>query len=180
MMRKFEGAQIRRLVRIERAERLNETRRVGVTVRVSKALVSVRPGCPASIGTKAEFWVTVENRGTAAAQDLILNDNWSEQLKPAKTPDMYDCSQPKPRTLRCKLGNFEAGRSEVYELSYFVSGLENDEACNNAWVPVSQTDPGYTEESESEVCFTLVKQLDLQPSELPPPKASITYRFMES
>ena len=66
---------------------------------VNKTLNPPPFGCPVIIGTKAGYFIEVDNFTETAMQDVILYDQWSEQLKPAKTPDVYECTQTKPRTL---------------------------------------------------------------------------------
>ena len=66
-----------------------------------------------------------------------------------------------------KLGNFEAGKSQEYEFSFFVSGPEAEDVCNKAR---TQSHP-----DEDEACFQVVNQLGLIPAQLPPAKVGVSY-----
>jgi hypothetical protein len=136
-------------------------------VSVEKTMAIQIPGCPAINGRKVEYSITVENLGSNSANGVILNDYWDEQLKPSKSPDMFDCSLEKQRSARCKLGNIAAGNSKQLSFDYFLGGSNGDTVCNTARVASSPNETDNTGNNESTVCFPIIGQLGTQPDSLP-------------
>jgi len=144
-------------------------------ISVTKVMISEAAGCPVISGDKVEFSITVENHGSGFANGVILNDHWSEGLKPSKSPDMFECSQQKQRSARCKLGNIAAGSITQFTFSYLAGGDTNETICNTARVSSFPAETGDTENNESTVCFPFVSQLNAQPGNLPAAKIGNFY-----
>jgi hypothetical protein len=142
---------------------------------VEKVLLSETYGCPAVNGGKVEFLITVENRGVETAEGVLLTDNWSSELKPVKTPDIYDCTLIKENTVRCKLGDMTAADAKHLTFEYYLNGDIDKNACNLASVTSSPAETTGTDNNEAEACFSFVGQLGTSPTELAPATDGIYY-----
>jgi len=117
--------------------------------------------CGVIVGQQLDFRITVANSGPGLAEGVLLEDHWSWQLKPSGAPDMLECTSPKDRWIRCKLGNLEPGESREVGLGFMVGGHPGEEAYNLATVsnyPVSNCSE---EPNECEIWFPLVGELAL-------------------
>jgi len=144
-------------------------------VSVTKSFIPLPYGCPAVNGGSAEFSILVTNNGTGTAKDVILDDHWTSQLKPAKSPDMYECALLKENWARCKLGNMAAGSSKKLLFDYYIGGEPGEEACNTALVSSAPAETDDTENNESMACFSFVGQFGSPTGELPEASIGISY-----
>ena len=87
-------------------------------ISVTKTVIPDIGDCPVVIGEHLDFTITVTNEGSGTADGVILEEQWSWQLKPSKSPDMYECSTPKPRLRRCKLGDMDPGGSKDIAIGF--------------------------------------------------------------
>lgn len=154
----------------------NEDERPLPDISVEKT-VSPDPGeCPVYVGQQLDFTITVSNLGPGIAEGVMLEDEWSWQLKLTHPPDMYECSSPKERTIRCKLGNMDPGSDKDIPIGFSVGGNPGERACNLARVSTYPVDNGDDENNESEVCFDLVGELSLeQDGDLAPATVGVPY-----
>ena len=117
--------------------------------------------CGVVIGQHLDFSIEAANAGPGVAEGVILEDHWSWQLKLSRAPDMIECTDPKERWIRCKLGNMEAGTTKEVSIGFMVGGNPGEEACNLARVSTYPNDYGDPADNEAEVCFDLVGELML-------------------
>ena len=121
---------------------------------------TVSPGCPAIIGNQLKFSITVANEGSETARGVILEDHWSWQLKPLKTNEIFDCSSPKLRWTRCKIGDMVAGSEQNLVMDFSVGGHSGESVCNLVRVSSNPAETRGTENNQVELCFDLFDPLD--------------------
>jgi hypothetical protein len=155
----------------------NDDKKLQPDISVRKTIDPDIGECGVIVGQQLDFRVTVANSGPGLAEGVLLEDHWSWQLKPSGAPDMLECTSPKDRWIRCKLGNLEPGESREVGLGFMVGGHPGEEAYNLATVSNYPVKNCSEEPSECESRFPLVGQLALAADcgELPPATVGVPY-----